>query len=165
MQSISLIDSFCWMQHLKVCIRPKKLHSTYKSSHSTNIKSNAIIQKHKVCICVITHSTYQKSNASLESRIRLLRCQIRYLLIAFDCWKVQCDILKSHSTNYFFSNSTLSMCKSTFGAWEYRSNSLSRMRTNNISIWLLKGRMRHREVTFDILMSNATLCKWGKSIW
>ena len=74
MQMTSLIDRLCRMRMLKVCIRLEKSHSIFQKSHSTNINSNAIIEK----------------KGSLHNRV-----------IAFDLLKLACTILKSHSTYQF----------------------------------------------------------------
>ena len=80
MQMTSLIARLCWMRLLKARIRLEKSHWKFKKSHSTNINPNAIIEKKEVCIIVL-------SNA---------KCNV-----AFDIWKVKCDILNSHSTYQF----------------------------------------------------------------
>ena len=52
------------MRLLKVRIRLEKSHSKFKKSHSTKINSNAIIEKKEVCIIVLSHLTYQTTNAT-----------------------------------------------------------------------------------------------------
>ena len=89
MQIISLIDSFCRMRLLKFFSRPEKSHSTFKSSHSTNVKSNAIIQK-KVYISVMWHSTFKMSNTISTDRTRLLISRMRHFKVAFG--KLLCPI-------------------------------------------------------------------------